>query len=249
MNTPKENRNSRGKKTREQHKEAIDTHVRMQEREKDVPRTFTKATNSDLWNAIEYDRELYGEADIISYRRALEWKALNEDVFMMLKEGNELAGTVTFIPLDESIIRALVNDKIRERNIPDWAIRAWTDPNLSVYIPTISIFPTGSDKKDKDRGRSLLCYTIRWALALNRMYDIKNWYAIATTEAGLKLVQELGFTSVKGTREGYVLYDMEGAVPAIKKILKKMEIEEEWGIPLPSNTQKGSSRDPDKKNR
>lgn len=214
-------------------KEAIDTHVKMQQREAEVPRTFIKATNADLWTAIEYDRELYGEEDIISYRRALEWRNINDDIFMMLKEGQELAGTTTFIPLDEKVILALLNDKIRERNIPDWAIRSWTDAALSIYIPTISIFPTDSKVKNAGRGRSLLCYTLRWALSLNRLYDIKNWYAIATTKEGLHLVQELGFKQVAGVREGYVLEDIESMMPIIKTILKRLETEKDWAIVLP----------------
>lgn len=214
-------------------KEAVDTHVKLQQHANEVPRTFIKATNADLWTAIEYDRELYGEEDIISYRRALEWRNINADIFMMLKEGPELAGTTTFIPLDENVILALLNDKIRERNIPDWAIRSWNEAALSVYIPTISIFPTESRVKNAGRGRSLLCYTLRWAISLNRLYDIKSWYAMATTKEGLHLVQELGFKRVAGAREGYILENIESMMPIIKNILKRLETAEEWAIVLP----------------
>ncbi len=213
-------------------KEAIHVHAQLLKRGKDIHRTFERATNADLWTAIEYNKELYGSDDIINYKKALEWKERNSEIFMMMKEGNELAGTVTFVPLEESTIEALINDKIRERNIPLWAIRKWNEPELSVYIPTISIFPSGSKITDKGRGRSLICFTLRWALALNRQYDIKNWYAIGTTPEGVHLLQKLGFRLIKGTREGYILEDMKTAVPVIKDFLQEENREKEWEIPI-----------------
>jgi len=213
-------------------KEAIHIHAQLLRKGQDIHRTFDRATNADLWTAIEYDKELYGDNDIISYKRALEWKTKNNDIFMMMKEGEELAGTVTFIPLEENTIQALLNDKIRERNIPDWAIRKWNEADLSVYIPTISIFPTGKKSADRGRGRSLVCYAVRWALTLNRQYDIKNWYAIAATEEGKHLLQGIGFTPVEGTREGYFLDNLETAMPIVKDLLKKIEIEEQWTLPV-----------------
>ncbi|MBE3561254.1 MAG: helix-turn-helix domain-containing protein [Ktedonobacteraceae bacterium] len=213
-------------------KEAIDVHVKLQRQRQGIHRTFGRATNADLWTAIEYDRELYGANDIISYKRALEWREQNSEIFMMMKDGDELSGTVTFIPLEENTIHALIHDKIRERHIPDWAIRKWTDAELSVYIPTLSIFPTGDKTLDKGRGRSLLCYAIRWALSLNRQYDIKNWYALAATEDGLHLLKTLGFSPVEGTRKGYVLNDIEQAIPIIRDILKRMDTEEHWPVPM-----------------
>jgi predicted DNA-binding transcriptional regulator AlpA len=214
-------------------KAAIEVHVKMLQQANQVHRTFDKATNADLWTAIEYDRELYGDDDIIHYKRALEWKQRNSDIFMMMKDGEELSGTVTFIPLDEDTIHSLINDKIRERNIPDWAIRKWTDPELSVYVPTISIFPTGNKTADTERGRSLICYTLRWALTLHRQYEIKNWYAIAATEDGEKLLKGLGFKKISGTREGYIMDDIETIIPSVKKLFKRLEEEDNWSIPVP----------------
>lgn len=234
-------------------KEAIDAHVRLLYRGSHVNRTFDKATNADLWTAIEYDRELYGDEDIISYRRALEWKEKNNEIFMMLKEGDELAGTVTFVPLEESTIHALINDKIREKRIPDWAIRKWSDSELSVYAATISIFPTGNVVTDKERGRSLLFHTIQWGLSLAQQHDIKNWYAVAATDEGekllrklgfhalenetpegKKLVKELGITLSPNQRKGYYLKDLKKAMPIVQEIFKKMENDDEWDISLPA---------------
>lgn len=224
-------------------KDAIHVHAQMMKKEREGPkRTFERATNADLWTAIEYDRELYGEDDIISYKRAIEWRKINNEIFMMMKDDGELSGTVTIMPIEESTIKSLLYGKIKERNIPDWAIKKWDEPELSAYIPTISIFPTGDDIADKGRGRSLICYTIKWALELNRQYDIKNWYAIGFTQDGRNLLEGLGFASIEGTKDGYYLEDIESAMPAIKKLLKRAD-NENWNLPVPStDTDKGKVR-------
>ncbi len=72
-------------------KEAIHIHAQLLKQGEDIHRTFERATNADLWTAIEYDRELYGDDDIINYKKALEWKERNNEIFMMMKEGNELS--------------------------------------------------------------------------------------------------------------------------------------------------------------
>lgn len=151
--------------------------------------------------------------------------------------------TITFIPLEESTIEALIHNKIRERNIPLWTIRKWNEPELSVYIPTISIFPSGNKVTDKGRGRSLICLTLRWALALNRQYDLKNWYAIGATPEGINLLRKLGFQPIEGTREGYVLDDIETAMPVIKDFLKEENREKEWPIPQTTNISSSSGKE------
>lgn len=213
-------------------KEAIDIHARMLLQEEEMQRTFERATNADIWTAIEHDRKLYGEEDIINYKRALEWKKINNEIFMIMKDGSEISGAVTFMPLEESTIASLLKDKIRERNIPDWAIRRWTDIQLSVYIPTISIFPSNNKAIDKSRGRSILRFAMRWAVNLNKQYDIKNWYAIAATQDGKHLLEALGFRRIEGTREGYILESIDKTIPTIQRLLEQTEQEQQLPIPI-----------------
>jgi len=37
---------------------------------------------------------------------------------------------------------------------------------------------------------------LRWALSLDRQYEIQEWYAIAATPEGEKLVKHLGFEKI-----------------------------------------------------
>jgi hypothetical protein len=41
---------------------------------------------------------------------------------------------------------------------------------------------------------------IRWALSLDRQYEIQEWYAIAATPEGEKLVKHLGFEKIEGEK-------------------------------------------------
>src|SRR5215469_20640 len=159
-------------------KEAIDLHAQMKKRskKKTVHHAFTRATNADIWTAIENATRIYGEEDIIPYKKVLEWREINDEMTMSIKEDGQFVGCTTFIPLDERVIHDLTYDKIRERNIPNWAIKKWTEPRLSVYIASIAVEESDDINLDRERGMFLLRHTIKWAIMLSHQYDIKNWY-------------------------------------------------------------------------
>jgi hypothetical protein len=166
---------------------------------------------------------IYGDENVVSFARLLEWKRINSDIFMSIKERGERVGGITFLPLAESTIQALIDKKIKERNIPDWAIRKWTDPQLSVYIPNISINPSGNPRLDTERGTFLIRQAIRWAISLSKEYDIKNWYGIAATEMGEKLLQHLGFKLIEGKEKAYILEGIGTFTGLIGNFLKRAE--------------------------
>ena len=142
------------------------------------------------------------------------------------------------MPLGEDIIKSIINQEIREQNISPGAIREWTDKNLTVYIPSISIHHTGDVQKDKERGRFIIRNAIRWAISLDRQYNIKKWYAVAATPEGKKLVEHLGFEKIAGKRDAYLLTDLKKATKPIKAFIARLEEESE---PLvPSLKQNGS---------
>lgn len=204
-------------------KEAIDALVKVMKQGEKEKLTFEPSTNNDIWMGYQNTRVVYGDENVVSFTRLLEWKQINSDIFMSVKEKGERVGGVTFLPLAESTIQALINGKIRERNIPDWAIRKWTDPQLSVYIPNISIKPSGSPRLDAERGTFLIKQAIRWAISLSKQYDIKNWYGIAATDMGEKLLQHLGFKLIQGKEKAYILEGIEASTGLIRDFLRRIE--------------------------
>ena len=158
---------------------------------------------------------------------------------MSAREDGKRIGGVTFLPLAEEVIRALIDENIREQSIESWAIRKWSETNLTVYIPSISIHHTGNKQQDRERGHFTIRSAIRWAFTLDRQCDIKKWYAIAATPEGRKLVQHLGFGKVEGKRDAYMLTDLKRARQPIKSFLELLEHEEHALIPPPRKQPRG----------
>lgn len=171
--------------------------------------TFSSSTLSDLWAEFTIARELYDEDDTLPYKRLLEWHEVNNEIFMSLKENNKVIAYSRLIPLQEHIIRQLLEYRIREQDIPADAIGKWTEPQLSVYVSTVTIKSTESLIKDRERGRKILKYTLDWALSLDHQFDIKRWYGIGITKKGQELFEHLGFAEISslfsGKRKGYSL--------------------------------------------
>ncbi len=209
-------------------KEAIELHAQMKKKSKKraVHHAFTRATNADIWTAVENARRIYGEEDIIPYRKVLQWREINDEMTMSIKEDGQFVGCTTFIPLDEHIIHDLIYDKIRERNIPTWAIKKWTDPRLSIYIASIAIEESGDINLDRERGMFLLRHTIKWAITLSHQYDIKNWYGVGTTPVGQTILGVLGFQEIvsleEGDRKGYMLSNLQNS-KLINQFIAEME--------------------------
>jgi predicted DNA-binding transcriptional regulator AlpA len=225
------------KRGRKYPKEAIDAHVKLL-KPKDKPKlTFGPTTNNELWASYQNHFRLYEVEDIVTYDRLLEWREANNDIFMSAREGGKRIGGVTIIPLAEDVIKSLIDGRIREQNIEPWAIRKWSDKNLTAYIPSISIHHTGDRQKDRERGHFIIRSAIRWAISLDKHYDIKKWYAIAATSEGEKLVKHLGFEKIKGKRDAYLLTDLKKAAKPIKSFIDMLEQEDSPLVPLPRDNQ------------
>ncbi len=209
-------------------KDAIELHAQMKKKSKKkvVHHSFTPATNADIWAAIENARQIYGDDDIIPYRKVLEWREINDEMTMCIKEDGQFVGSTTIMPLDERVIHDLLYDRLREQNIPNRAVKKWTDRRLSAYIASITVEPSEDLELDKERGTFLLRHTIKWAITLSHQYDIKNWYGIGTTPVGQKILEELGFKEVisleDGNRKGYVLDNLHSS-KLITQFTKDME--------------------------
>jgi hypothetical protein len=213
------------KRGRQFPKEAIDLHAKLQK--EIIKSTFIKSTNVDLWQRIQNSRRIYGNNNVISYRRALEWQAINDNIFMSMKINNELVGGTTIMPLREDIILKLVRDEIIGRDIPDEAIKQWDDPHLSAYIATIAIIPSGNKRVDREHGATLLRHTIGWGISLQQQYDIQSWNTIGVTPEGQKIAEFLGFKEIysnsNSTKKGYKLSRDEFQTKYITRLINKQE--------------------------
>lgn len=232
------------KRGRKYPKEAIDAHVKLLKRKDTVKLTFGSATNSELWASYQNHFSLYEPEDIVTYDRLLEWREANYAIFMSAREGGKRIAGVTMMPLEEEVIKSIINEEIREQNIQSEAIQEWTEKNLTVYIPSISIHHTGEVQKDKERGRFIIRSAIRWAISLDKRYDIKKWYAVAATSEGKKLVEHLGFEKIAGKRDAYLLTDLKKATKPIRAFIERLEDENESLVPAPKQKEERVARKP-----
>jgi hypothetical protein len=209
--------------------QAIDALAEVQhekEKEKKVPRLiFSPSTPNDLWAEVTIGRDLYGEDDIVPFKRLLKWRDINDEIFMSLKENGKVVAYASLMPLEEDVIVPLLEDKIRERDIPLTAIRQWTDPQISVYVASTTVKPSGNLQKDRELGWLLIRHTIKWALSLGRQFEIKNWYGIGATKEGQSIFERLGFTEIlslyDGERKGYYAEDVKQPVKLMNQFLKE----------------------------
>jgi excisionase family DNA binding protein len=221
------------KRGRKYPKEAIDTHVKRMKQKNEVKLTFGPTTNAELWASYQNHFNMYEPEDIVTYDRLLGWKEANSNIFMSARENGQRVGGVTIMPLTEDVIKSLAEGEIREQDIDPKTIKKWSEPNLTAYICSISIHHTGNKEKDRKRGQFIIRNAIRWAISLDKRYDIKRWYAIPVTPEGKKLVEHLGFKKVEGKRETYKLEDIKEAVKPIKSFIKQLERIEEPLFPSP----------------
>ena len=191
--------------------------------------SFRRATNADIWRRWERNMKIYGEEDMVSYQRALEWRTRNPDICMSAYDTGEMYGGVVIMPIDEPVILSLARDEIREKDIPLASIHAWSDKGLSSYVPTISIIPSGDHERDARRAAFLIKNTVRWAISLHLQHDIKNWYTIGTTPEGRAISEALGFQEFlsleNGERKAYRLNAIEQGSTMLKRFIARLENE------------------------
>jgi hypothetical protein len=222
------------KRNRRYPKEAIDALAEIEEskkHKKEQDLIFSFSTPNDIWQEVAIGRELYGDDDIVSFKTLLQWREINDEMFMSLKYKGKVVGYSSLMPLDEDVILALINDKIREQDIPPEAIRQWTDQNISVYVASVTVRPSGNSTRDAERAGIIIKNTIKWALALDRQTKIKNWYSIGATANGQDLLEALGFKEIvslyDGERKGYYLDSIKKPVSLVNRILDRLNQESE----------------------
>lgn len=213
-------------------KEAIDAIAELEAKKEDEKLRFVESTIADAWIKQEIVEELfqtgndpYEESEIVPFKVVLEWRKRNNDIGMHVEEKGKILGWTTFLPLEEKIIKAIINDELSEKDIPPKSVKRWTDKDISVYVPVIQVIPTKDKNKARKVGAFLIRNTIRWAISLTVQHDIKNWYGIATSEKGEELMKDLNFKEIEGhgKYKGYVLDKDSKKAKIIKETLDRIE--------------------------
>jgi len=71
-------------------------------------------------------------------------------------------------------------------------------------------------------------HALKWALSLDRQFNIINWYAIGATKDGQTLLEDLGFQEIvslyDGERKGYKIRDIKQPIRLITKLINSMSL-------------------------
>lgn len=201
-------------------REAIDLHARLAKQQQ-TPTEFAKTTKAELWTRIQHGIRIYGPDDITPYSQALSWLSRNSEIFMSLRQNGELVGGATIVPIDEPVLLRLIEDEIRERDIPLEAVKPWTDNNLTAYIATLAVYP---QEKRGELGAALIRHVVKWAVDLQARYDIAKWYAIGATDEGQAILEWMGFERIGNNpnRLGYILSPSRHKARYIEQLVDKM---------------------------
>lgn len=189
---------------------------------------FSLSTPNDLWSELKLRQKLFGKTDVASsYKQLMQWRISNDEIFASIKEDGQLVAFVSLLPLEEVIVRELIEGKIKETDIPLSAIKQWTEPQLSVYVLNFVVEPDSDREKTRYRGMQLIRSTIKWALDIHDEYDIKDWYCISASKEGQTLLKRLGFNEIAtlsdGEKKCYSLKDSAKPTRLVSMFLKEEE--------------------------
>ena len=135
---------------------------------------FSLSTPNDLWAEFTIGRSLYGEENIVPYKRLLEWREVSSTMFMSLKEEGKVVAYSSLMPIREEVILSLLKSRLQERDIPPDAVRQWAEPRLSVYVAHVAIKPSGSLLKNRNLEQLVIEHTIEWMLSLGKQYILRT---------------------------------------------------------------------------
>ena len=63
---------------------------------------FSPSSIADSWAEVQIGTELYGEDDIVPFETLLEWRDVNDEIYMSLKDHNQVVGYASLMPIEES---------------------------------------------------------------------------------------------------------------------------------------------------
>lgn len=207
-------------------KEAIDAIAEVDAEDKKPDKLlFSVAPRGPLWKKREILQQNYGVEDAVPYKTVLKWLKKNDEIFMQVNKGEDILGWIAFLPLEEEIIAALTEDKMKEADIPPKALQKWDDPQISIYISSLQVVESDNVTHDKVFAAFLIRNAIKRALTLIDQYDIKNWYGISRNPASQAILEALGFKQIAsldgGKRRVYRLDSLVRPSRLLKYYLRK----------------------------
>jgi hypothetical protein len=162
------------------------------------PPTFVQASMSDLSQAAELAEAVFGEGNPLSLQTRLEWLQKNPAIDYVLKQGDQIVGFFSLVPLPSDTILDLFQGR---RKVSDLRPR-----DILPYVPgeTVDLFGLalgvrqGASLSERRKWGELLLLGARRVLVNlgHQGIIIRALSAQSETAFGMHLMRRLGFTEI-----------------------------------------------------
>ncbi len=184
--------------------------------------TFVRATREDLPVILAISEALFGQGrSVTPLERRITWLETNPYTYHVLKQGEEIVGYVTLLPLRKGTdkIERLLGDTVAVDITPDDFADLQPGTHTDVYVMSIGVKPTTNLTDKKEYGSSLIRGLRRLLIEIGEKGVIIDTIAArSNTPDGIRLMRHLGFTELEpvlpGTRS-FIIRVPESGIPLI----------------------------------
>jgi hypothetical protein len=175
----------------------------------------------DVNGMIQLDRKLYPRDWQVEHTFVDHLLERNKMVYKIVEEYGEIKGYCSLIPLDKSTYDQLLLGQIDESEISQHALAYKKGKEVYIYFSSIIVDVFHENRKKYSK--ALLLEWMHWMKEIAETGAIiKEFGAIAITDAGNRFCQRLGFTKVWEIEEHGQTYNVfKGTVEDVRKIHMK----------------------------
>ena len=175
----------------------------------------TEMTEQDILQCLELDKVVYGDQYVVTLQQVLEWKTVNPDIHVKVKDGDKVVAYTNISPVTEQCY-----EKIKGGDFIDTAITAdmlvpYERGKLhSVYFSSVVVHP---DYQSGDV--FFVIYNAVFNKLLSLAEDgifIRRIIADAVSEKGSRLCRLFGMQKLKSSDHNSMLYEVQMLPPKFR---------------------------------
>ncbi|HVB60313.1 MAG TPA: hypothetical protein VNE61_03885 [Ktedonobacteraceae bacterium] len=186
------------------------------------PTKFVRATKEDLVTIMEISDILFGAGrSVTPLEKRITWLEKNPDTYHVLKQGNQVVGYVSILPLKANSpkMKPLLGGTTAVDITPDDIVEFEEGVHTDFYVMSIGVKPTESINEKHTYGSSLIRGLRQILIELGRKgVIIETIAARSDTPDGIRVLRHTGFTEIEPLLPGkraFIISVPESGVPLI----------------------------------
>ncbi len=168
------------------------------------PARFVKATVDDMPQAVALADIVFGGVNTISLETRIEWLQKNPDIDYLLKQGDQIVGYFSLVPLRSETIKDLLHKRRLAKDLMAEDILPYVPGEMvDLYGMALGVRPGVSLNQKRTWGEIILLGARRVIVELGqRGIILRTIKAHSTTPDGINLMRHIGFTEVVSSIPG-----------------------------------------------